>query len=999
MRLSRKKPAALWPRLLISILLLVAEAASASPNFVTRFWLRENGLPENKVSAVLQTRDGYLWVGTYNGLARFDGVRFVNFDSGNTPEMTDSVVTSLFEDKDGTLWIGHETGEVTLRVNGKFRPAETAVRWPRKKILDIGADEEGDVWLCNEDGLLARTRDGVVLSPESGWRTNLVEFTCSQSGAIWITRAGRVSRLQHGQLTPLEFAAGDTNTSVEAVGASRDGGVWILADGRLRKWKAGQWTDDWGATPAGESPLLKVVECANGTLLGATSDHGLFLIFPSQKSLQFGRSTGFAADWVIDAQPDREGNIWVGTGGNGLAMIRESNIETPAAPDAWQGRAVLSVCFDDDAALWVGTEGAGLYRFQDPDWTNFSFTAGLGNTYIWSLAQDTAGDLWAGSWSGGLFVRRGDHFETAPGLEHFLTPVPALCASRQGGLWIGTTEGLLRYKSGHTTWFGQDTGPARRDVRCILENRAGEVWFGTSGEGLFRLKNGALKQFRRSDGLPSNFVRCLREDENSALWVGTSEGLARLRENRFAVLRETQGLPDNVICDIEDDEHGYFWMSSYNGIFRASQSELCQCAEGQIPAVHCLALSAGDGLPSLEATGVGCRSADGKLWFPTCRGLVAIDPQGARTNLLVPPVLIEALFVDNQRLTNLDTATPLRIPPGNHRFEFEYTGLSFAAPEKVRFRHRLERLTADWSDAGPGRTAEFPYIPPGDYTFRVIACNNDGVWNEQGASLSFTVLPHFWQTAWFDFSGGLATVLAASAVVWFETRRGMRRKLEILERQRAIERERTRIAKDIHDDLGASLTRINLLSQSVRRTLDSHPQTEKNLDQICTTARQLTRAMDEIVWAVDPQHDTLDSLADYLAKLIHEVLRDSGIRCRLDFPLHLPAWSLTAEVRHNLFLAFKEALHNIVKHSGASEVQVAFASEASAFTLKVVDNGCGFHAAASRPVALIDGEHPPRRNGLTNMQQRLEEIGGRCEIQSKLGQGTQVTFFLPVPTQ
>jgi signal transduction histidine kinase/ligand-binding sensor domain-containing protein len=985
-----------WSWLFAVFLLFAGEKSVANPHFVTRFWSRENGLAENKVSAVLQSQDGYLWVGTYNGLARFDGVRFMNFDSGNTPEMADSVVTSLFEDKEGALWIGHETGEVTLFDHGKFRPAETAARWARKKILGIGADEEGDIWFCNEDGLLARARDGTVLSPESGWRTNLVEFTRSSRGAIWINRAGRVSRLQRGTLAPLDFTAGDTNTSVEAVGASGDGGVWVLADDRLRKWKAG-WTEDLGATPAGEAPFIKLVECAKGTLLGATSDQGLFLIFPDRKCLQFSRSTGFTADWVMDAQQDREGNIWAGTGGGGLAMIRESNIETPVPPDAWQGRAVLSVGFDRDAALWVGTEGAGLYRFQNGIWTNFNSTAGLGNVYIWSLAQDISGDLWAGSWSGGLFVRRGDHFENAPGLEHFLTPMPALCASRDGGLWIGTTEGLLRYEHGRKTWFGQDAGPARRDVRCILEDHLGDVWFGTAGEGLFQLKNGALEQFGRKDGLSSDFIRCLREDGTNGLWIGTSGGLVRLRENRFSVICEQQGLPHNVICDIEDDGHGYFWMSSYSGIFQVSQSELRQCADGKIPAVHCLSLSAGDGLPSLEATGAGCRSADGKLWFPTCRGLVAIDPQGARTNMLVPPVIIEGVFVDNQRLANLSGDLPVQIPPGNHRFQFEYTGLSFAAPEKVRFRYRLDPLNPDWTDAGGRRMADFPYIPPGDYTFRVMACNNDGVWNEEGASLAVTVLPHFWQTAWFRVSGALMTILAASAVAWFETRRRMRRKLEILERQRAVERERTRIAKDIHDDLGASLTRINLLSQSTRRSLDNHPQTERNLDQICTTARQLTRSMDEIVWAVDPQHDTLESLAGYLAKLIHEVLRDSGIRCRLDFPLQLPEWPLTAEMRHNLFLAFKEALHNIVKHSGASEVQVAFVSEAAAFTLKVADNGCGFDAAAASEPALVNGELVPRRNGLINMRQRLEEIGGSCEIQSERGGGTQVVFFLPVP--
>ncbi|HUC86114.1 MAG TPA: two-component regulator propeller domain-containing protein [Candidatus Acidoferrales bacterium] len=970
-------------------------AAGGDPGFVTRVWVRENGLPQNKVSAVLQTRDGYLWIGTYNGLARFDGVRFVCYDSGNTPELADSVVTSLFEDKDGAIWIGHETGEVTVYTQGHFQPAAMSVRWAKKKILDIGADESGDIWLCNEDGLLARVRDGRILDPESGVETNLVEMTRSRAGTIWVARAGRVSLLQHGEILPLDFTAGGTNTTITAIGASRDGGLWMMVDRRLQKWKQGGWMEDRGVAPS--DGLLKLVESREGTLWGTTSDHGLVLVFRDEEVLRFNRANGFCSDWIIALCEDREGNFWAGTGGNGLAMLRESIVQTPAPPDAWQGRAILSVCFDRQNALWVATEGAGLYRAQNETWTNFSVAAGVANPYLWSVAEDVNGNLWAGSWGAGLFVRRGDHFETAPGLDGIVTPMPALFPSRQGGLWIGTTEGLLRYEAtGNKTWFARDGISAKRDVRCILESSPGDVWFGTSGEGLFHLQNGALKQFRKADGLPSDFVRCLRADEHGTLWLGTSDGLCRFKDHRFATLNTRQGLYDNVVCDVEDDGRGFFWISSYNGIFRVSQAELQACADGSLGSVHCLAFGTADGLPTLEATSGGCKTADGKLWFPTGRGLVVIDPQDVRTNRLAPPVLIEGLLVDNQPVAELNAPSSLKISPGRHRFEFQYTALSFAAPEKVRFRHRLDDLELDWNKADSQRTAEYPYIPPGIYTFHVIACNNDGVWNETGAALAFTVLPYFWQTAWFHVLGGVLTVLVASAAVWFDTRRRMHRKLELLERQQAVERERTRIAKDIHDDLGASLTRINLLSQTARRDTADPPQTVKSLDQICATARQLTRALDEIVWAVDPQHDTLDSLASYLDKLVHEALGDSGIRCRLDFPMQLPAWPVTAEVRHNLFLAFKEALHNVLKHSAATEVRITFRLEPVAITMTIADNGRGFEPAVLTGPGENGSRSRSRLNGLLNMRKRLEEVGGSCDIQTQPGQGTQVTFFLPL---
>jgi ligand-binding sensor domain-containing protein len=239
------------------------------------------------------------------------------------------------------------------------------VRWAKKKIQDIGADEAGDIWLFNEDGLLARVRDGRVLTPESGLETNLLEMTRSGHGTIWVGRAGRVSVLHQGQITPLAFEGGHTNQVVSAIGASRDDGLWMLLDGRLRKWKNGNWSDDRGTAPFGESPMLRLMEGRDGTLLGATTDRGLVMIFPDGTFSQFNRKNGFPSDWVIALGEDREGNLWAGTGGNGLALIRASSVQTPAPPDAWQGRAILSVCFDHENTMWVGTEGAGLYRCQN----------------------------------------------------------------------------------------------------------------------------------------------------------------------------------------------------------------------------------------------------------------------------------------------------------------------------------------------------------------------------------------------------------------------------------------------------------------------------------------------------------------------------------------------------------------------------------------------------------------------------------------------------------
>ena len=979
----------------------LAAGATNAPNYFMRVWQVENGLPQNKVTAVVQTHDGYLWVGTYSGLARFDGMRFTVFDDKNTLEMHSSRVTSLFESGDGTLWIGHENGAVTTCKDGKFRAVEIHAAWSSGKIYAITADENGDVWLLNEVGLLARVRDGLVLSPPAGAAVKLLSLARSTNGTIWVARDGRMSVLEHGQLRVFQDDGSVTNTYVQGICASRDGGLWVSSNGHLHKWKDNKWIQDLGAVPWDLAALTSMVETKNGTLLAATSNNGFFILFPGtdEKPLRFNRINGFQADWVLSLTEDREGNLWVGTGGAGLVGLRPNNIQTVSPPDRWRGRAVLSVCPGRTGELWIGTEGAGLYRLLNDDWTNFGYTNGIGNSYVWSVAEDAAGQLWVGTWGAGLFLRDGDRFKFAPGMENVMLPIPALLPARDGGLWAGTAAGLLRYQNGKTNWFTKADGKSLCDVRTVAEEGNGAIWFGMAGNGLAFLENGRIRQFRQTNGLASDYIECLHFDADGALWVGTfGGGLCRLKHGVFSVIDREQGLPNSVIGDIEDDGNGFFWMSSHGGIIRASKSELNDCADGKIRAVRCLTYGVNDGLPTIECSEglqpAGCKTPDGRLWFPTSKGLVVVNPNEVRINRLPPPMALEELLVDGVPVTN--TRPPLRIPPGQNRLEFHYTGLSFVAPEKVSFKYRIEGLEKEWVDAGTKRVANYSFLPPGNYTFHVIACNNDGIWNETGVSLPFTLLPHFWQTWWFRVLGGLLTAVAAGGTVWLDTRRRMRRRLEKLERQQAIERERARIAKDIHDDLGASLTRITMLAQSVRGETQIPEYVSANLERIHGTARELTRSMDEIVWAVNPRHDTLDSLASYLSRFAYDFLSAANIRCRLDVPLQFPAWPLTAEVRHNLFLAFKETLHNVISHAAASEVRVVLKLEAQKIILTVTDNGCGFDAVQSDLISPPKPDRISQGDGLANIRRRLAEIHGGCEIQSVPGLGTTVKFTVPV---
>jgi signal transduction histidine kinase/ligand-binding sensor domain-containing protein len=970
------------------------------PDYFTRVWQTQDGLPNNAVTSIVQTRDGYLWLATYDGLARFDGVNFTIFDNSNTPEMRSSRITSLFEDAQGNLWIGCESGDLTRYRDGHFYSVAFHPSWENKKIQDIGADASDRVRLLNADGKLADLDGNVITPPNAGGTVNVLAMAQNPGGAIRVDCNGQIFALDHDRLIPVPFGQGSDDFA-KGICPDHAGGLWIITQNQVLKWNDNR-IDDLGPSPLGQASVTTMMEMKSGCLAVGTLEQGLYLIFPRHGVIHFDRAHGFPNNWVRTLCEDREGTLWVGTGSSGLIALRPSRVATVNAPDDWQGANVLSIACSRAGTMWIGTEGAGVYCFHAGQWTHFGESDGLSNSFVWSVSDDARNRLWVGTWGGGLFFEHSNRFERVPGLENFTAPVLALLHGRDGVTWVGTATGLLRYQAGTITRYGTREGLVLPDVRAIAEAPDGTLWFGMMGGGLGRLQNGAVKQFRAADGLSSDFVQCLHLDTNGALWIGTyGGGLDRFWNGHFSVIGGNQGLPNNFICDIEQDDDGNFWISSHGGIFRIQKTELNQCADGRTATVRPLVYGTGDGMPTLECSGgfqpASCRTRDGRLWFPTSKGLVGIDPGDIKVNQLPPPVLIEKMLVDGQPVSgNNPAGGSLRISPGRHRFEFRYTGLSFVAPEKVSFKYRLKGLERDWTDAGTKRTIIYSYIPPGSYGFQVEACNSDGIWNTNGATLAFTVQPFFWQTWWFYLAASLsAAALLSGGALWFARRR-MRRKLDRLERQRAIERERTRIARDIHDNLGANLTRISLLSQSAQGELHNPEQAAVQLNRIYDTTRELTRALDEIVWAVNPEHDTLDSLANYLGKFARNYLESLAIRCRLDLPVQLPPWPVTAEVRHNLFLAFKEALHNVVKHAAASEVSISLMTDARAFTLRVRDHGRGFVPE----LLLRESPREPGRsasgNGLRNMHRRLEKIGGRCEIRSAPGQGTEVQFIVPV---
>jgi signal transduction histidine kinase/ligand-binding sensor domain-containing protein len=991
--------------LLLAQLVFASQARAATflaEGYEIRVWQTEVGLPQNLVTSAVQTRDGFLWFGTHSGLTRFDGERFEVFDPSNAPGLENGLVSCLFESADGTLWVGHETGEITRYREGRFERLGLESASGAERILGIGSDEQGRLWAMRGNGTV-ESLDGGNHMPSliESEHPAVMAWTRNDRGTIWLSSNGLAARLEDGKMVRQHLPPPRLANYVAGIAAAADGGAWILCDSRTRKWNGSQWTDARDG-PWASSSASCCLELRDGTLAIGSIYSGLYLVFrDGRTSVHLDHSNGLPQNWIRFLYEDREGNIWAGTGSAGLVSIRATAFSSLSSPNLWQGCSILSIAPGRNGELWVGTDGAGLHRYASGAWTHFGPDEGLLNWYIPAVVETEGGDVWASdNWWGGPYRLERDRFARPASVDPASSPAHALFAvPGTHDLLVGNYDGLRRLHDDVATWLIKSPDNAKGGVCAIAFDRAGAIWCGYSQGGIARHREGKTTFYNREDGLGSNAVQCLLVDTDDTLWIGTADGgLSRFKNGRFVNLGVRHGLLSKFVAYLLDDGLGYLWLSTHHGLQRIAKPELNRCADGAIPVFESQVYDQADGLPTIDFTGglqaAGCKTPDGRLWFASSKGVLCVDPTRVTSNPLEPPVVLNSLLVDGRTAASSLGIAAEPLPPDHRRLEFHYSGLSFAAPNKVLFKYRLDGIDRDWVDAGPKRTAFYGRLPAGAYRFRVIACNNDGVWNTEGAALAFSVSPFFWQTWWFVASCIFAS---AAAVAWFSryfTRRRMQKKIEQMQRQHELEQERARIAQDIHDDVGASLSRIAMLSQPARNELLDPGRTSTMLTRIYNTAREVTRSLDEIVWAVDPRHDTLDSLVDYMSRFAQTFLAAANLRCRLDLPVVVPPWPLTAETRHNLFLAFKEALNNTVQHAAATEVRVCIRSLPDAFVLEINDNGRGFASSQKSPTPdRISSGH-----GLPNIRERLQRIGGRCEISSG-PEGTSVTFVVAVKAE
>jgi ligand-binding sensor domain-containing protein/signal transduction histidine kinase len=1024
--------------------LVLAAHYAAAGEYLVDVWDSESGLPSSTVTALAQTAEGYLWIGTHNGLVRFDGVRFVTFDPSTTPALTHARIANLFVDGAGKLWVNAydgslvswsagvfqrewvgrggpdygawmissrgrpafvlETGDLIRREAGPGAPGRWQIlRPPGTAFVPLACeDRTGALWIRSADERLWRLL-GDRLEPVP-WREGLDgraigHLTAGPDGRVWIGTDREVAawaKDRFEKMTPLD---GPSSLDASLVLSVRDGGYWVVAGGRARKARNRRWVE----SPAACSDLtgafrlgVRAFEDRQGGVWFAHLGKGLCHVWPDGSAQRIGTADGLPGARIAAFLEDREGNVWVGIDRGGLARLRRRRFAVLSPAEGLSAKAAVSICEDRQGSIWIGTLGGGLDRWRAGALTNLSLPTTTAGGFVFSVYPDRENRLWLSADREDLFILEAGAIRPAALNVH---GVKAILVDRRGRVWLGRKDGLSCLEGQRLRTFGPADGIQRTDVRALAEGPDGSIWIG-AGDGVVHRFDGGRLETLRPPQAPSQAVWSLLVDDDGTVWVGTFRGgLLRLKDRQFVRYTTRDGLPSDVICQLLDDGLGRLWVGSQQGIFRIAKTALAAFARREIAALPCVRYGRSDGLPTLECSGsyqpAAWRARDGRLWFATTKGVVSVQPREIREDALAPPVVIENVLVDGAEVLprpitggrEQSQGAVVEIAPDKQRVELRYTGLSLTAPEKVRFRYRLERLEREWIDAASRRWAQYDHLRPGSYRFRLAAANSEGVWSEEEAVLTLVVLPHVWETWWFLGLVGLAVTGAVAGTARHLATRRLRRQLESLERQRAVERDRARIAKDIHDDLGAGLTQISLLSELARN--DSPQETDTHLAQISERARELTRTMDEIVWAVNPQHDTLDSLTSYVCRFAQEYLNVAGVQCRLDVPALLPALPLTPEVRHHLFLAVKEALNNVVKHARAHEVWLRLTPLPNGFSLVIEDDGVGVDATDAR-ASRLGSERVSSGQGLDNLARRLDAIGGRCVVQSQPGGGTRV---------
>ncbi len=909
--------------------------------YVHRIWQTQQGLADATVYSILQTQDGYLWLGTQGGLVRFDGVRFTPVETIYPSAPTNIWVRDLAQDSKGALWIATNESGVYRLENGSFSHYSQKDGLPSDSVIFVITGRNGDIWAGTTSGV-ARIADGKIQAYQVA--TSFVRNGfLAPDGSLWIGGDGpRVSVFDGSAFVPRTLASLSADSGVRAISGSRDGTMWFGTNIGLIRYKDGQ------------------------EKLYTTKD-------------------GLVDNWILDLFESRDGTLWIGTR-NGFSRIRNGDVESFEPQEGLSQSTVYSVYEDREGSLWVGTKH-GLNQFLDGRGIPYTVNEGLPTNDTGPVLQDGSGMIWIGTLGSGLVRFDGRKFTTLTTKDGLASNyVNALAEDADGSLLAGTSRGVNRVRDGRVSSV-QSTG----DVRSLLRDRSGKLWIGTTRAGEPVLAQGEDAAGRiyistasgvfLSNGEPvlqnNNPIRgvaAFYRDPEGGFWMGTlGNGLRLLENGKISSFYMRDGLFDSEIYGITGDSEGRLWVACSKGIYAVSRAELRKFAAGQLKHVTSYPYSPTDALRVIECK-PGVQPAvsitkDGKLWFSTIRGLLVIDPHWQR-NLPPPSVVIEEVTVNGVRENPADIA---RLAPGRKNIEFTYTGLSLVVPSRITFRYILEGFDKAWIDAKGRREAYYTNLPPGSYKFRVSACVAEGVCSTSDSAVDFVLAPQIYQRVWFWPM--LAVLIGAG--IWGGHKLRIRR---LREQFGLILTERNRIARELHDTLIQGLSGITMEMQALAARMKT-PEDRKRLDEIIEDAGACLRETRRSVAGLRSGNSGLAAAIEQAARQITET---KDIKLKLNLA-NRPT-GLAPDVEYNLVRIAQEAVTNSVKHSGARTVEVALNYSPKALRLEVKDDGSGFSE---------NGNGKAGHYGLIGMKERASHIGASLDLASAPGRGTTVSVVLP----